>query len=540
VEALGVWEVAVIGRDGWSEDDQKAIRQQLSRVLNSGPFRQSQRRQRFLKHIVNETLAGRSDRLTGYNLALEIFGRPPTFDPAVDPFVRIEAARLREKLREYYDGEGQRDLIRINLPKGTYTPEVKIRRENDVGAIRVTQHGYSVVPSVAVLSFDDLSASRNLGYLGDGVAEDIITSLSRFPDLAVIARNSSFAYKGKAVDMRQIGRKLGVGYVLEGSVRKDHDKLRIAAQLIDTKTGEHVWAERFDRSGHDPWELQDEITGMIVGALTGEKGALKQAQYRKTWGKDATTLEEYDYYLRGHEQLMKYNREGIERSGKIWKEGLTKFPGSPLLSVKLGWHHMIRAYTFISDYPPADFKEAGELARQVLSNEHLSPQVARLANWLLSYVLVQERDFDGAVTAAERTVALAPHDMFVLSRLMMVLVQAGWLDQALHWADEAGAHDPGLGWSYNYGKGWAYLLMERFAEAAAALKQTEFNDAHLLLAVAYSRLGRVADARAEVGKMTSINPTLTLQTWRLVYSFRDPGLLDRYSLDLMKAGLPER
>ena len=304
--------MAVIEHNGWSEDDQKAIREQLSRVLNSGPFRRSQRRQRFLKHIVNETLAGRSDRLTGYNLALEIFGRPPTFDPAVDPFVRIEAARLREKLREYYEAEGQKDRVRIRLPKGTYTAEIELRLENAARVVRkpATQEGSSIVPSVAVLSFDDLSAEKNLGHLGDGVAEDIITALSRFPDLTVIARNSSFAYKGKAVDMRQIGRKLGVGYVLEGSVRKDHDKLRIAAQLIDAKNGEHVWSERFDRSGHDPWELQDEITGMIVSAMTGEKGALKQAQYRKTWGKDATTLEEYDYYLRGHEQLMKYVRGG--------------------------------------------------------------------------------------------------------------------------------------------------------------------------------------------------------------------------------------
>ena len=204
---------------------------------------------------------------------------------------------------------------------------------------------------------------------------------------------------------------------------------------------------------------------MIVSAMTGEKGALKQAQYRQAWGKDATTLEEHDYYLRGHDQLMKYTKEGIERSGEIWREGLAKFPSSPLLKVKLGWHHMVRAYTFVSDYPPVDFEKAGELARQVLANEHLSPQVARLANWLISYVLVHERDFDGALAAADKTVALAPYDMFVLSRLMMVLVQAGRSDQALHWADEVAARDPGLGWSYNYGKGWVYLLMERFAEA---------------------------------------------------------------------------
>ena len=237
---------------------------------------------------------------------------------------------------------------------------------------------------------------------------------------------------------------------------------------------------------------------------------------------------------------MKYNKEGIERSGEIWKEGLTKFPGSPLLSVKLGWHHVIRAYTFVSDYPPADFKKAGDLARQVLSNEHLSPQVARLANWLLSYVLVQERDFEGAVAAADRTVALAPHDMFVLSRLMTVLVQAGRLDQALHWADQAAAHDPGLGWSYNYGKGWVYLAIGRFAEAADALTQTEFNDAHLLLAIAYSRLGRLDEARAEVRKMARMKPSLTATRWRLGYGFRDTELVDRYSLDLVQAGLPQK
>ena len=110
----------------------------------------------------------------------------------------------------------------------------------------------SAVPSVAVLSFDDLSANQNLGYLGDGVAEDIITALSRFPDMRVVARGSSFAYKGKAADLRQVGEEFGVGYVLEGSVRTDGDKLRIVAQLIDTKSGEHIWAERFDRSGADP------------------------------------------------------------------------------------------------------------------------------------------------------------------------------------------------------------------------------------------------------------------------------------------------
>ena len=394
------WNVTAISLSCWSESDQKAIREQLVRILNSGPFHQSQRRQRFLEYLVNETLAGRGERLKGYNVALEVFDRPETFDPTVDPLVRIEAARLREKLREYYGTGGQGDPIHIDLPKGTYTPQIEFRHDDAprrriarwraigrrqlavfvaVALVVVsgawfglqwfkappTHEVSSTIPSVAVLPFDDLSAEHNLGYLGDGAAEDVITALSRFPDLAVVARNSSFAYKGKAVDMRQVGKELGVGYVVEGSVRKDGDKIRIASQLIDTKNGEHVWAERFDRSGIDPWAIEDEVTGMIVSALTGEAGALKQAQYRQAWGKDATTLEEYDYYLRGHEEYMKYaqgDKEGVERSGEIWREGLAKFPSSPLLKVKLGWYHMCRAVNFFSDDPPADVRKAGELA----------------------------------------------------------------------------------------------------------------------------------------------------------------------------------
>ena len=279
---------------------------------------------------------------------------------------------------------------------------------------------------------------------------------------------------------------------------------------------------------------------MVVSAMTGEYGALKQAQYRQAWGKEATTLEEYDYYLRGHEEFMKFTREEIERSGKIWREGLAKFPSSPLLKVKLGWYHLTRAVNFFSDDPSADYREAGELARQVLANEHLSPEVAKLSNWLMSCVLVHERDFDGALAAANKSVALAPYDTSMLSRLIMVLLQAGWTDQALQWADQVAARDPALGWSYNHRRGWAYLLLERFAEAAQALTQTEFNDAHLLLAIAYVRLGRMADARAEVVKMMKINPAITLQSWRLGHSFRDPEILDRYALDLAQAGLPEK
>jgi TolB-like protein len=226
-------------------------------------------------------LAGRPERLKGYSIGVEVFGRPETFDPVVDPIVRIEAARLSEKLRDYYNAIGTQDPIRIDLPKGAYTPQIKFRRERVKGDRTTREKPPATVPAIAILPFEDLSAERGLGYLGDGVSEDIITSLSRFPDLAVVARSSSFAYKGKAVDIRKIGKELGVEYVVEGSIRKNDDKVRIVAQLIDTKNGEHVWAERFDRSGADPWALQDDVIGMIVSAIAGEQGALSRLSIAK-------------------------------------------------------------------------------------------------------------------------------------------------------------------------------------------------------------------------------------------------------------------
>jgi tetratricopeptide (TPR) repeat protein len=200
---------------------------------------------------------------------------------------------------------------------------------------------------------------------------------------------------------------------------------------------------------------------------------------------------------------------------------------------------MVRAYMFVSGDLAADLRKAGELARWVLANEHLSPQVERLANWLLSYVLIHERDFDGAFAAAEKSLTLAPYDTFMRSRLAMIVLQVGRPELALQWADQVAGLDPALSWSYNYTRGWANLLMGRFEDAADFLSQTEFNDAHLLLAVAFARLGRLADAQAEVKKMARINPAITVNAWRQGYSFHDPAILDCCARDLAQLGLTE-
>jgi Flp pilus assembly protein TadD len=157
----------------------------------------------------------------------------------------------------------------------------------------------------------------------------------------------------------------------------------------------------------------------------------------------------------------------------------------------------------------------------------------------MSHVQVHEKDFDGALDAAHKALDLAPYDTFMRSSLMMVLVQAGRPDQALLWADLVAARDQALSWFYNHRKGWAHLVLGQFSEAVDALTKTEFNDAPLLRAIAYVRLDRAADARAEVGKMMQVNPGITLKAWRLGYSFQDSEVLDRYAPHLVQSGLPE-
>lgn len=394
------------------------------------------------------------------------------------------------------------------------------------------------MPAVAVLPFKDLSAEKNLGYLGEGIASDVIAILSRFSDIAVVSRTSSFAYEGKEGDVRAIGKELSVGFVVEGSVRKEGDRVRIVAELIDAESGEHVWADRFDKAGTDPWILQDELTGKIIGAMTGEWGAIRKADYSHAWGKDSTNLAEYDYYLRAESQLNLFTKEGVERSGKISEEGLEVFPGSPLLTVELGWSHWLKVGLLYSADPQADLQEAGRLADKVLADQNLSPQVGRLAHWLRAWLLTLKPDHDAAVIEMNKAIAAAPYNAFTLTDAGSIFLQAGEPDKALELTNTAASRDPSLAWFFNYVRGFIFIVMGRNEDAVAALKTTEFADAPLQLAIAYVRLGRRAEAEAAVSKMLKTAPDATVSSWLQAWHFRDPTILEAAAADLASAGLP--
>ena len=406
------------------QSDQKAIREQLVRILNSGPFHQSQRRQRFLEYLVNETLAGRGERLKGYNIALEVFDRPETFDPTVDPLVRIEAARLRDRLREYYEADGRSDPIHIDLPKGTYAPQIEFRqpatpgtrldrpdattpdrsldpsqgpvasqpraRKTSFGVLAasiiavllVLLAGFSAwrwwVPStplsekasIAVLPFESVGNDPKWDRFADGITEDIVTDLSHSKDLFVVARNSTEVYKDKPADVRSVGRDLGVHYVLEGSIQPLGDQIRVTAQLIDTRTGGHVWSNRYDRPATDLFNVQSDVTEKIAATLTGYEGAVAEAERSLVRRKPPSDLTAYETYLLGMEAKHRVTKEGLEEAERLFRKALEIDPQFARAYVGLVW---VQFYLIDLGLAPSIDEEVSKMMEEAEKAVQLDP-----------------------------------------------------------------------------------------------------------------------------------------------------------------------
>jgi class 3 adenylate cyclase/TolB-like protein len=400
-------------------------------------------------------------------------------------------------------------------------------------------------PSIAVLPFQNISGDPAIDPYGDGVSEDLITIISRFPDLTVVSRNSSFGYKGTDVDPTQVGRDLRVDYVIEGSVQKKGDGLRINAQLIDAQTNAHVWAEGYD--GSDPPVLQEDAIGKIVVALAGQDGAIAKSEYQRIEGKAKADFNEYDYYLSGREVFSRY--EGIEehdRAGAIWREGVEKFPRSALLRISLAQYHFVRPWDYNTDKPFADYRRAGELAREALAGHNLSPYVRWRGNSLMAYIHWFDGDFVKAIAAAEAAVALAPYDARTLSFLSRVQIASGNTSRGLEWVQESMRRDPTIQRNTRI-LAWIYYLTgdyEKSIEAAKRhneLSRAFAGDANMYMAASYVRLGRLEEAQATMKRALEMEPWTQLHARNdnLSKPYKDPTIFERELADLVQAGLPE-
>jgi len=366
------------------------------------------------------------------------------------------------------------------------------------------------------------------------MTEEIITALSKIPYLFVTARQSTFAYKGKPVKVKQVAEELGVRYVLEGSVRRSGEKVRITAQLIDAMTGYHLWAERFDRDLKEIFALQDEITMKILTSmrvkLTEGEQALRVRPPRN--------LEAYLKVLQGQEYIGRFNIEGNIMAKQLAEEAIALDPEFPSAYYGLASTHMMDVWLGSSKSPKESLEKAVELTQKAIS---LDPKDSR-PYALLGYLYVMKRDYDKAIAEGEKAVALDPGGAQTHAWLGMSLNYADRPKDAIPVFEKAIRLNPNgpASWFLNFGT--SYRVMGQYQEAITqykkALRIAPNNIlAHLALAGTYSLLGRDEEAHAEAAEVISINPKFSLESFAKTLPFKNQAQIDRYIEALRKAGL---
>jgi TolB-like protein/DNA-binding winged helix-turn-helix (wHTH) protein/predicted Zn-dependent protease len=358
-------------------------------------------------------------------------------------------------------------------------------------------------PSIAVLPFTNMSGDREQEYFSDGITDDLITGLSRLPALLVIARASTFTYKGKAATLQDVGRELGVRYVLEGSVRKAADRVRVTVQLADTTTGAEMWAEHYDRPLRDVFALQDEIVRRIVTTLNLQIGLSKQGVVIP---RSTENLEAYDDLLRGTEYLLSFTRDGNAKARQMLEKAIELDPRYSLAHAFLGLNYYL-ASALSFDRDPDTLERSLYLARQAVA---LDDSLA-FAHSVLAQTYVAKEQYEQALTEAQRCIALDPNAAFGYSVLGVVLAIQGSPSEAIAAIEKAMRLDPRNSVNYLWVEGWAYTFLGRWDRAVAALKiylgrsPDSSPWPHAWLAVDYYSLGDLETARAEAMKAERLN-----------------------------------
>jgi adenylate cyclase len=389
-------------------------------------------------------------------------------------------------------------------------------------------------PSIAVLPFVNMSGDPEQEYFSDGITEDLITDLSKVSGLFVIARNSVYNYKGKAIKPEKVSQELGVRYVLEGSVRKSGDRVRITAQLVDATTGYHVWAERYDRNLKNIFALQDEVTQKIVGALAVK---LTEAEQEHVLRKDTDNLEAYDYYLRGREYFFRFTKETMAQARQMFERAIDLDPEYAAAYVGLGLTYF-NEWTWQWSQDPQSLERAFELAqRAIVLNDSLP-----MAHILMGKIYLWEKQHEQAIAELERAIALDPNDADAYVHLANILNFAGRSEEAIGLVKKAMRLNPLYSVRYLWSLGHAYLMTRQYEKAISAVKRAlkqnpDFLPPHILLAIIYSELGREEEARDEAAEILRINPNFSLEVWRQRRPYKDQAQLERILNGLHRAGL---
>ncbi|MEO8126005.1 MAG: tetratricopeptide repeat protein [Bryobacteraceae bacterium] len=507
------------------------VRVQLERILASKGFAHAERMSRFLRFTVEYTLENRAAELKEYVIGVEVFDRTGNYDPRLDPVVRVEARRLRSKLAGYYEDEGKADVLLIDFPKGTYVPA--FRNRSEIADVPATPQNLS---TIAVLPFANLSPDCENDYFSDGLTQELIHLLTKVEGLRVVAWNTSSQLKGKTPDPYSIGQQLKVGSLLTGSIRGTNDKLRITAQLVNTKDGHYLWSETYDREMKDVFAIQEEISVAIVKTLSDKLTC--QAPMRSS----GSNLEAYNLYLKGRFHWNKRTDTGLHRSIQFYSDAIALDQ-----NFAMAYSGLADSYSLLADYgyvhPSVGMPKAKAAAEKALeldpmlgeaetslglirgvyewrwqeAERHyrraisLSPGYSTAHHWFaIDYLCLMGR-FAEAVAEMEIACELDPLSPIIREGIGFLAMLDGRHDEAIGHYKEVLELDPYFYKGFT-SMGRAYIQKGMYEEAIVQLQRGralagEVPNILGALGQAFGLGGRVKDARRTLDELTQLSET---------------------------------
>jgi adenylate cyclase len=471
-------------------------------------------------------------------------------DPGGITLSRSMYDQVRKTIALQYEDMGKQNLK--NIAESVHAYRIVMGNGVQHSVREYPELKISVKPSIAVLPFSNMSNEAEQVYFSDGLTEDIITELSRFHDLHIVARHSSFAYKGKSIDTRVIGQELDVQYLVEGSVRKSGNLLRVTAQLIDSVTGHHLWVERYDGKLVDVFAVQDDITEKIVSALAikVEDDALKRSKRKRTGHQVA-----YDYVLRGDAVMMEFTREGSVLAKQLYQKAIQIDPSYARAYIGIAFSYL-SDWGFLLDTTPDVLDRAVEFARKAVALDDTESR----SHWVLAYVLTFHRDYKEARAHQKKAIAMNPNDADIISKMGYVLPLLGESEEAIELGEKAARLNPHHPDWYKTFLGFAYYSARRYEEAIDAFEESGpvYPEDKVWLAAAYAQLGE----NDKANKLTELffkdagpepwwknlpltveriegDSTSLLTYMSYMYPFKDQDDLDHLLNGLRMAGVPK-
>ncbi len=480
----------------------EAIRSALEKLLGSAHFAASARASRFLRFLVETALQNKADTLKEYVLGVEVFDRGPAFDPVTDTIVRVEAVKLRKRLGAYYRGPGRGDSLIIEVPRGAYAPA--FRGKNVRGNSRAARKPPPL--SIAVLPFRDLSPGPENGFWSDSLTDELTSVLSRAPRLRVISRTSAFAFKGKAMDVREIGGQLGAVMVIEGSVRRHKSRVRIVAQLTEVATGTHLWSDTFECALADTWTVQQDVAEAVVSAVHLE---LTLGDRRRMSKRHTANPAAFELYLKGRYLLDRFEIPAQNEAMALFRQAAAADPNYPL--PLLGIARCQMNLILLGVMPPKDVvPHAISALRRALA---VDPELAEAHSLIASIISRHEWNWSEAEKHFQLALRLAPnaaevHDDYATC----YLAPRGRIEEALaenRFARQLDPYSPQLARSHAF----ILLLGRRLPDAEQQCLQIlksrpEDGFVRLTLALALHGQRRIPEALTQYERLQRDAPSI--------------------------------